>query len=185
MQSTRRHFLGMSVAGGSFLSLFGRLGHADPAVIPSVEEEHYRMLLEKFLEMGAKTTRTDASRGGITIAVGVRWLTDPERIARILPPPLEPDDEPVVAATWLIMTGSAGRERTMSPGPTYSESDVSVSAKYHGHRGMLSLQMNLERDMGRIWGREAEGLRKKDGTVYINRYGNTVRAHVARRGEIL
>ena len=35
------------------------------------------------------------------IILNFRYLTDPERIKRILPPPLEPDDEPIVSVFYM------------------------------------------------------------------------------------
>jgi acetoacetate decarboxylase len=184
-QPTRRGFLGLTAAGGAGLLVGGRLASGEPPSIPAVEDAHYQEIRTKFLEFGATATKAERSYGRITLMVGARYRTDADRIARVLPPPLEPDDDPVVLMTWLVMVDQAGQEKVISPGPAYNESDVFVAARYKGHRGMWNLQLNLEPDFGRTAGREFEGLRKKDGTVYVNRWGDVVRAHTTRQGRLL
>lgn len=118
--------------------------------------------------------------------VTLRYRTYPERIARVLPPPLQPDDDPIVVVDWVggDWSGSGGVPTVFTPAP-YFESGFHVAARYRGNRGLFQVQMPLDGDWGRIAGRESVGHAKKDGKVIIERDGSRVCARLERRGQVL
>jgi hypothetical protein len=118
------------------------------------------------------------------LSLVIRYRTDPERIARVLPPPLEPDDVAEVVVDWYVRHPTAGTQNIFFPGP-YTESGIHVTARYGEHRGMFQVGMPLLQEWGRATGREGVGLVKKDGDIKIWREGDTVRASLERRGKLL
>ena len=118
------------------------------------------------------------------ITLNFRYLTDPERINRILPPPLEPDDEPMVSVFYMVFKmDEDSRDAYFSD--RYVESGLHVSAKYRGHRGAFQVGMPLNQDWGRTQGRETFAYHKKDGDVVLERSGDTVRGKLFRRGNVI
>ncbi|MDX1383672.1 MAG: acetoacetate decarboxylase family protein, partial [Thermoanaerobaculia bacterium] len=113
-----------------------------------------------------------------------RYRTDPARIARILPPGLEPDEVPEVTVDWWLRYPDRGGANLFFPGP-YTESGIHVTARYQGHRGMFQVGMPLDQDWGRVAGRENVGLLKKDGILTLRRDGRRVEADLRRRGRLL
>ena len=121
---------------------------------------------------------------GKTLNLVLRYRTDPDRVARVLPPGLEPDDAAEVTIDWWLLYPERGGENLFFPGP-YTESGIHVTARYQGHRGMFQLGMPLDQDWGRAAGRENVGLLKKDGVLRLRRDGRVVRADLVRRGKLL
>jgi hypothetical protein len=125
-----------------------------------------------------------ADLAGKTLNLVLRYRTDPDRIARVLPPALEPDEAAEVAIDWWLHYPDRGGENLFYPGP-YTESGIHVTARWQGQRGMFQIGMPLDQDWGRVAGRENVGLVKKDGTPRLSRQGRRVRADLTRRGKLL
>lgn len=121
--------------------------------------------------------------GGIQNLV-LRYRTDPDRIARVLPPGIDPDDTGDVMIDWWVRYPAPGTENIFYPA-TYSECGIHVTAKYQGRRGMFQVGMPLDQDWGRTMGRENVGLMKKDGVLGIRREGKVVTGEMRRRGKLL
>ncbi len=121
--------------------------------------------------------------GGIQNLV-LRYRTDPGRIARVLPPGIEPDDSGDVMIDWWVRYPAPGTENIYYPA-TYSECGIHVTAKHQGRRGMFQVGMPLDQDWGRTMGRENVGLSKKDGVLGIRRAGHEVTGELRRRGKLL
>ncbi len=113
-----------------------------------------------------------------------RYLTDPERIKRILPPLLEPDDEPIVFAFYLLYT-KEDECRDVYFDNRYTESGLAVAAKYRGHRCAFHVGMPLNQDWGRTQGRDSFSYHKKDGGITFDASGNTISASLFRRGNVI
>ena len=82
------------------------------------------------------------------------WITKPEIVERLLPPPLKPGAFPV--ATAFI----ANYPRT-SFGPPYQEAALFLLAEYEGVPGSYCLSMPVTGDMAMAAGREHFGFPKK------------------------
>ncbi|NWG45304.1 MAG: acetoacetate decarboxylase family protein [Alphaproteobacteria bacterium] len=169
MKTTRRDLMLSGLAGALASGALTR-ARADDAFIEEVEKRHY-----------------DAKYGKdfYREVVSVRYLTDPDRIARAIPGPLTPDDVPEVIINFVVTSRLLqGKPGVMYPGPNYNESDTFIGCKYKGNSAILELELQLEHDYGRSAGRENDGLRKKDGKVRIDRYGDLVRCSTTRRGKL-
>ena len=110
----------------------------------------------------------------------VRYRTAPERIARLLPPELEPASVAEVLVDFL--TVDLGEHKSVFVPKPYCESALWVRASYKGEEGFLLLSMPLNGDWGRFAGRELLVLTKKDGEVGVEKKGKRVRAWIRRRG---
>jgi acetoacetate decarboxylase len=125
-----------------------------------------------------------ASLAGKVLNLVMRYRTDPERVARVLPPGLEPDDTGDVMLDWWVNYPKPGEENIYYPA-TYSECGIHVTAKHQGRRGMLQVGMPLDQDWGRTMGRENVGLSKKDGVLGLRRNGREITGELRRRGKLL
>ena len=162
MTWSRRHLLGAGLAGAGWLTVGG---------VPAAA-----------LDDDDLAPATDLA--GKTLNLVLRYRTDPERVARVLPPALEPDDVAEVVIDWWLHYPERGGENLFYPGP-YTESGIHVTARWQGQRGMFQIGMPLDQDWGRVAGRENVGLVKKDGVPRLSRQGRRVRADLTRRGKVL
>ena len=103
------------------------------------------------------------------------YETDPEVIAAVLPPPLEPADEPLVRVT--IATVDVGRGY-----PPFGAGTFAVMAKHEGTVGDYALVMPMTTEQSVIGGRETFGEPKKLAAVTLTRDGDRVSAAFARMG---
>jgi acetoacetate decarboxylase len=120
-------------------------------------------------------------------AISYRYLTDPERIARVLPPPLSPDERPEVHVNFwsAIPALEHDRRRIFQPGTTYGESHILLSCSFEGKPCVLELEMELHQDLGRSTGRDSQAFQKKVGQVLVDFSGTKARASVTRHGRVL
>jgi acetoacetate decarboxylase len=102
------------------------------------------------------------------------YLTDPEIIAAVLPPPIEPGDEPLVKVTvaTVDITGY----------PTFGAGSFSVRARHEGTEGFYALLMPMTTEQSVIGGRETFGEPKKLGSVDLVRAGEQVTGTIGRMG---
>lgn len=102
--------------------------------------------------------------------------TDPDVIAAVLPPPLEPPDEPLARLT----IASVDMQR---PGiPVFGAATFAVMAKHEGTVGDYALVMVMTTEQSVIGGRETFGEPKKIGDVTLERDGKNVIGKVTRLG---
>ena len=87
------------------------------------------------------------------------YLTDPEVVAAVLPPPIEPGDEPLVKV--------ADGHRRHPRRPTFGAGSFSVRARHEGTDGYYALLMPMTTEQSVIGGRETFGEPKKLGTVVL------------------
>jgi acetoacetate decarboxylase len=176
---SRREFFGFAAAGAAFAAL----GDASAEKLPPLEVRgsYFGPMRDRYLAAGAKADKF----GNLHGLVACRYRTDPERIARVLPPHLEPDDDPVVLLDWFMILSHPEVFVAFVPGWTYGEADLFVSCKFQGHPCMLPIALILEQDFGRYAGREGRSHRKKDGQVNIDVTGRTVRAWTTRKGKLV
>ena len=107
---SRREFLGLTAAGAALPGASPVRG--ERVVIESVEDAHIEATWNRWLRTGARPER----RGYLMLTAATRYRITPERIARMLPPPLEPDESPELLLDWFRYVPCDGGERTIQPG---------------------------------------------------------------------
>jgi len=108
-----------------------------------------------------------------------RYRTDPERIARVLPPPLTPGEDAEVFAEYVHVCTDA-----ISPGAREASWFVlAAKVRYQGLPGLYPLLGVSSTDLHRVQAREGFGLNLKDGRVEFVREGGRIRAECGRRGK--
>ena len=108
--------------------------------------------------------------------LSVRYRTDPKRIARLLPPPLQVDVLPDILVDYLSVAG-----RGLSPFSPDREEEVGwftlhAAARHGRRRGMIVLGVITDHEWGRIQAREFLGFPAKSGEVSLSVDGLSVRA---------
>jgi len=103
------------------------------------------------------------------------WITTPEAVAELLPPPLEPLKVPLAAAF-------VARYPKVSFGTPYMAGALALFCTYQGEQGSYILAMPEDDDYPVFLGREVLGFPKKMGALTLTRDGQTMEATVERRG---
>jgi len=106
--------------------------------------------------------------------VNVDFLTEPEFVASVLPPPLEPADTPRV-------TAMVGRWQSNCVGDFFGGA-IYVAARHDGIDGDYVLAMFMDGDIPTIYGRELFGEPKKLATSGVYRRGDHFTGWVDRGG---
>ena len=107
-------------------------------------------------------------------AVTALYETDPEIVAAVLPPPLEPGPEPLVRITIT---------RVEMPGlPVFGAGWIGVQARHEDRVGEYPIFMPMTTEQSLIGGREVNGEPKKLAEVEVHRDGDHVSARIARMG---
>ncbi|MFE7236653.1 acetoacetate decarboxylase family protein [Streptomyces sp. NPDC057580] len=101
------------------------------------------------------------------------WESDPDAVAAVLPPPLEPAERPLVRANI---------SKVDLPGYPLGAGSVAIAAVHDGHEGWYPLVMPMTHERALIGGREVFGEPKKLGEVTVERDGLVVRAALVRHG---
>jgi acetoacetate decarboxylase len=102
------------------------------------------------------------------------YLTEPDIIAAVLPPPIEPGSEPLVKVTVATVD---------IPGyPTFGAGSFSVRARHEGTEGYYALFMPMTTEQSVIGGRETFGEPKKLAEVTLERQGDEVVGRFGRMG---
>jgi acetoacetate decarboxylase len=116
------------------------------------------------------------STGAWSTTLVAIYETDPDAIAAVLPPPLEPPAEPLARVT----IASVDMQR---PGiPIFGAATIAVMARHEGTDGDYALVMPMTNEQSVIGGRETFGEPKKIGDVTLERDGDRVRGQVTRLG---
>ena len=108
--------------------------------------------------------------------LAVQYLTKPEIIKHVLPPGLEPTDEPIAT----LLMGHWGRSNVCH---AFSGACFYVQARHGEHVGDYCLAMQMSNDAAIIFGRDTFGEPKKYGTTTLERQGNKLVGLVTRYGE--
>ncbi len=107
------------------------------------------------------------------------FLTDPNIIKRVLPPPLEPGPLP----TGTVYVAEFGKSNFSRP---YNEAAVFLTAQYEGEVGNYCISMPVTLDAPLWMGRENQGYPKKIAEfIAIEERGNYVTGNCIRRGKRL
>lgn len=115
------------------------------------------------------------SVGAWSTSLTAIYETDPDVIAAVLPPPLEPSDEPLVRVS--VSTVDIGRGL-----PPFGAGTFAVQARHEGTVGNYPLVMPMTTEQSVIGGRETFGEPKKLAAVELVRDGDRVTGTVARLG---
>ena len=117
----------------------------------------------------------EATKGEIwSQALTAIYETDPDVIASVLPPPLQPPAEPLVRATITTVD--------MPGGYTFGAGYFAVRAAHEGVEGEYPLLMPMTTEQATVGGRETFGEPKKIGEVWVKRDGDAVQGVMARMG---
>jgi acetoacetate decarboxylase len=106
--------------------------------------------------------------------LGVAYRTSPEAVARVLPPGLEPADDPVARVV-------VGRWRSNSVGDFHGGS-LYVTARRDGVVADYVVAMFMDRDVPLLFGRDLYGEPKKIASVGLYRQHDRVSGWIARGG---
>ncbi|HUC04745.1 MAG TPA: acetoacetate decarboxylase family protein [Acidimicrobiales bacterium] len=107
-------------------------------------------------------------------AVTAVYETDPEVVAAVLPPPLEPGPAPLVRITIT---------RVQMPGyPTFGAGWIGVQARHGDRVGEYPILMPMTTEQATVGGREVNGEPKKLAEVEVQRQGSRVEGRIARMG---
>lgn len=98
----------------------------------------------------------------------VTYLTRPELIRAVLPPPLEPAGDPLVS----VGVGAFGRSNCVG---AFAGGWVDIRARYQGIEADYCLAMPMSTDVAIIFGRELFGEPKKQGRVRLESDGDVTR----------
>jgi acetoacetate decarboxylase len=110
-------------------------------------------------------------------AVTAVYETDPEIVAAILPPPLEPGPDPLVRITIT---------RVEMPGlPVFGAGWIGVQARHGDRLGEYPIFMPMTTEQSLTGGREVNGEPKKLAEVEVTRDGANVSARIARMGSVI
>ncbi len=104
----------------------------------------------------------------------VEFLTDPEVVEHVLPPPLEPADTPSV-------TAMVGRWQSNCVGDFHGGA-IYVAARHEGIDGAYVLAMYMDNDQPTIYGRDLFGEPKKIAESALHRSGENFHGWVERGG---
>ena len=107
--------------------------------------------------------------------MSVSFLTRPEIVRAVLPPPLEPGSQPLVTVS-VCTFGTSNCVGEFAGGV------VDVLARYKGIEANHCLAMPMSTDVAIIFGRELFGEPKKQGRVRLESDGYVVRGTVERFG---
>jgi acetoacetate decarboxylase len=116
------------------------------------------------------------STGAWSTTMVAIYETDPEIVAAVLPPPLEPPDEALVRVTIASVD-------MQKPGiPIFGAATFAVMARHEGTKGDYALVMAMSTEQSVIGGRETFGEPKKIGEITLERDGDQVVGKVTRLG---
>ena len=103
------------------------------------------------------------------------FVTRPDFIAKVLPPPLKPPSEPIVSVGVATFGGS-------NCVGAFAGGAVNVRARYKDIEAEYCLAMPMSTDVALIFGRELFGEPKKQARVSLMLDGDTARGSVERYG---
>jgi len=124
--------------------------------------------LDRYYRLGVRTF-WDAAM------MGVLFSALPDRVAALLPPPLEQADDP----GGLIFIAEYPKTNL---GPGYREAALFLRCKYQGQAGSYCLSMPITNEARMHNGRDVFGFPKKLAAIHLERSGRHARGWVERAG---
>jgi acetoacetate decarboxylase len=107
--------------------------------------------------------------------LAILWLTKPEIIEKLLPPPLNPMNDPLVFCF-------VGNYPKTNFGLPYKESALFLGAEYEGELGFHCLSMPVTDDIAMAGGRELGGYPKKIAKINLEKDNNSCIGWTERHG---
>ena len=107
--------------------------------------------------------------------LGIMYETEPEIVARVLPPPLEPAMEP-----WALCF--IAHYPVTNLGPGYNEGAIFVRCRFDGEVGNYCLSMPIDDEARMHNGRDIYGFPKKLAKIRLKRDGQRVEGSIERFG---
>ncbi len=107
--------------------------------------------------------------------VTVQYLTKPEIVLHVLPPGLQPTEQPLIT----VMVGRWERSNCVQ---AFTGGALHVQARHKDYVGDYCLAMPMSSDAAIIFGRELFGEPKKQATTTLERQGNTITGRCVRYG---
>jgi acetoacetate decarboxylase len=107
--------------------------------------------------------------------ITVYFMTKPEIVKKLLPPPLKPIELPL----GLVFIANYPKTNFCPP---YFESALSLFAEYNGEQGIFIVAMPVTNDIALILGREVYGYPKKIADIHLEKEGNQVKGWTERHG---
>lgn len=108
-------------------------------------------------------------------AISAVYETDPEVIAAVLPPPLQPTENPLVT----VSVSHCGASNTLQP---FGGGGLAVEAQYEGIRGAYPLTMPMSTDSAVVFGRELYAEPKKLAEIELRRDNDRIVGTIRRHG---
>jgi acetoacetate decarboxylase len=134
-----------------------------------------------FVKTAAEVERIEAAiaapRFGGAQMLSVEFLVDPEFVATILPPPLEPVVEP-------RMRAMVGRWQSNCVGD-FAGGTIYVTCAHEGLEGEYNVAQYMDGDASTIFGRDIFGEPKKMASATLRARGDSMRGEIARHGVAL
>jgi acetoacetate decarboxylase len=115
------------------------------------------------------------SVGAWATTLTAHYETDPDLLAAVLPPPLEPTDEPLVRVTIATVDIGGGRA-------PFGAGTFAVRARHEGTVGDYPLVMPMTTEQAVVGGRETFGEPKKLAEVTLHREGDRIVGSFTRLG---
>lgn len=115
----------------------------------------------------------------------LRYRTDPKRIARVLPPPLQPDEKAEVWVEYALAALSGSAQPTLVTPASFGWSGIFVTARHGDQPGLFPVGVWASDEWSRIHVREFLGLNAKHGEVSLAIEGKAIRASVRRDDDVL
>jgi acetoacetate decarboxylase len=141
----------------------------------------------RILKLGAcalasATLPLRAQTSGSSKRLLFRYRTDAERLARLIPPGLEPAEDPVVEVELEWFEPESPDLLTPEP---YGTARFSVAVRHGETAGRLPVAVYASNDRSRLVSREAQGLPAKDAEIEFESGSEGVLASVSRRGRTI
>ena len=108
-------------------------------------------------------------------SLGITFLTDPEIVRELLPPPLQAASEPRVSV------GVSEIRESDCVGP-FNGSSINIACTYNGEEGLFCLSMPMSTDTAVMFGRELFAEPKKVADIQLDVSARHVRGTVTRHG---
>ncbi len=143
---------------------------------------HRRQLLKLGgLALASYALPVQAREGDKRNLVVLRYRTSAENVARLVPPPLEPAEDPVVEVEidWV----EPAQPDLLAPKP-YGVARFFVAVEYEGKPRRMPVAVYASNDRSRLMEREGRGMPAKDAVIEAA-FGERSRVAIQRRGETL
>ncbi len=108
-------------------------------------------------------------------SLSMTFLTDPEVVRELLPPPLQPADEPRVS----VAVYTIGSSNCVGP---FDGASINLACKYEGKDGLYCVTMPMSTDTAIVFGREIYAEPKKLAQCTLDVRGRFVHGTVTRHG---